>query len=198
MFWWRSRAASEPAREAVRLYCAQAWGEYPAVIHLGRQAVSYQVPGRRTGGTVRGRHRIRWMLDGAASWLGIGLAALLLAPVVLPVLLVMELLSARGVLDSEAWAFGRPELGVAGPGDSYAASLGDGARAAKAELWLAWTGAHVGIVTGRTPPYGFAWQGRTHDLQLAAGELRFADGSTVTFTPAGAELDRLRDHNGWP
>src|SRR5215471_16598850 len=94
-FWWRRRPASEMVREAVRMHCAHAWQEYAAVLYLGPQVVSYEVPGRRPDGTLRGRGLLRWtgrlLLRAAAVMAGI---------VLLPVLLVAELFDSG---DGDTW-----------------------------------------------------------------------------------------------
>jgi len=60
-FWWHTRPASETVRETVRLQCAQDWSEYAAVLYLGRQGVTYDVPGRRRDGTRRHKRPFRWV-----------------------------------------------------------------------------------------------------------------------------------------
>ena len=189
-FWWRRRPASEAVREAVRMHCAHTWREYAAVLYLGPQVVSYDVPGRRPDGTPRRRQVARWM-----GRLLLRAAAVVPGIVLLPVLLVAELFDSG---DGDSWVLGTPELTVAGLPGSLAVDLGDHVRGYRGELWLAWSGTRIGVLNDEPRIVWQAETGRAHDIAPAAGAVDFADGSAVGFVPSLAELERLRETAGRP
>lgn len=192
-FWWRRRPASEAVREAVRMHCARTWREYAAVLYLGRQDVTYEVPGRRRDGTPRRRQVLTWM-----GRLMLRAVAVVPGIVLLPVLLVAELF---GSDDGDSWVFGWPELTVAGLPGTLAVDLGDHVCRHRGELWLAWSGTRLGVLDGGGDEPRMLWQtdgGPAHDIAAAAGAVDFADGSSVAFVPSLAELERLRATAGRP
>jgi hypothetical protein len=189
-FWWRRRPASEEIREAVRMHCARAWREYAAVLYLGPQVISYDVPGRRPDGTPRRRQVLRWM-----GRLGLRFAAAVPGIVLLPVALVAELFDSS---DGDSWVLGRPELSIAGIPDTLAVDLGDRVRAHRGELWLAWSSTRIGVLSDEPRILWQAEAGSAHDIVPAAGAVDFADGSSLGFVPSQAELDRLRETAGRP
>jgi hypothetical protein len=188
--WWRRRPASEAVREAVRMHCARAWREYAAVLYLGQLSVSYHVPGRRRDGTRRRRRVLRWMgrLLLQAAWVVPGV-------VLLPVLLVMELFDTG---DGDSRVLGTPELTIAGHPGSLAVDLGDHVRAHRGELWLAWSGNRIAVLSDEPRILWQADGAPAHDIAPAAGAMDFADGSSLGFVPSLAELERLRETAGWP
>jgi hypothetical protein len=189
-FWWRRRAASEAVREAVRMHCAHTWREYAAVLYLGTQVVSYDVPGRRPDGTPRRRRLLRW-----TGGLVLRAAAVVPAIVLLPVLLVAELFDSG---DGDSWMLGTPELTVIGRPGTLAVDLGDRVRGHGGELWLAWSTTRIGVLSDEPRILWQAETGQAHDIVPAAGALDFADGSSVSFVPSLAELERLRGTAGRP
>ena len=189
-FWWRRRPASEAIREAVRMHCAHTWREYAAVLYLGPQVVSYDVPGRRPDGTPRHRQVLSW-----AGRLVLRAAAVVPGIVVLPVLLVAELFDSG---DGDSWVLGAPELTIAGLPGTLAVDLGDRVRDHRGELWLAWSGSRIGMLSDEPRVLWQAETGPAHDIAPAAGAVDFADGSSVGFVPSLAELDRLRETAGRP
>jgi hypothetical protein len=189
--WWRRRPASEAVREAVRMHCARTWREYAAVLYLGRQVVSYEVPGRRPDGTPRRRRVLRWMGRGVLR-----AAAVVPGIVVLPVLLVAELFDSSEGGDS--WVLGMPELTVTGHPGTVAVELGDCVRGHRGDLWLAWSGTRIGVLSDEPRMLWQAETGPAHDIAPAAGAVDFADGSSLGFVPSVAELDRLRETAGRP
>jgi len=70
------------------------------------------------------------------------------------------------------------------------------------DLWLVWSGTRVAVVaadTRRSPR--ILWQAddaAQHDIAPSSGAIDFADGSTVSFVPSDAELDRLREYDDRP
>jgi hypothetical protein len=186
----------------VRLQCAQTWSEYAAVLYLGRQGVSYDVPGRRRDGTRRRKRPLRWVARSAVAGADGLLSGLLLMPVLLPTLLVLEVLDGVGTVDATSWQFGQPKLAVTGPADSLAAGLADHVRRAERELWLAWSGSRIALVTlDASGRLGVVWQADdagAHDVRAGSGLIDFADGSAVTFVPSDAELDRLGEYADRP
>ena len=196
-FWWRTGAASEPTRETVRLHCAQAWSEYAAVLYLGRRGVSYDVPGRRRDGTRRHRRPVRWLVHVVGLATEVLLLRIVLLPVLLPALLVVEVLDGVGSVDAESWEFGQPKLTITGGPDTHAVALGDHVRRGKPDLWLVWSGARVAVAaTDPKRAVRVLWQAddaAEHDVQSGSGVIDFSDGSTVSFVPSDAELDRLRE-----
>ena len=189
-FWWRRRPASEEVREAVRMHCARAWHEYAAVLYLGPQIVSYDVPGRRPDGTPRRRQVLRWM-----GRLGLRAAAVVLGMVLLPVALVAELFD-NG--DGDSWVLGAPELSITGLPGTRAVDLGDRVRGRRGELWLAWSSTWIGVLSSEPRILWQAQTGSARDIVPAAGAVDFADGSSLGFVPSLAELDRLRETAGRP
>lgn len=192
-FWWRHRPASEALREAVRMRCARSWREYAAVLYLGRQNISYDVPGRRRDGTPRRRHVLSWMGR-------LALRGVMVVPgiVLLPVLLVAELF---GSDDGDSWVLGRRELTIAGRPGTLAVELGDHVCRQRGELWLAWSGTRLGVLSGDGDEPRILWQTDgvpAHDVAPAAGAVDFADGSSLYFVPSMAELERLRMTSGRP
>jgi hypothetical protein len=196
-FWWRTDTASEPVREAVRLHCAQAWSEYAAVLYLGRQGVSYDVPGRRRDGTRRWRHPERWLVRG-----GVVLVSVVLLPVLLPILLVVEVFDGVGGVDAKAWQFGQPRLSIAGDRESLAVALGDHVRPYRRDLWLVWSSTRLALVGAvADQPPRIVWQqdgAADHDVDPGSGAIDFADGSTVSFLPSDTELARLGEYADRP
>ena len=174
------------------MQCAHAWQEYAAVLYLGPQVVSYEVPGRRPDGTFRRRGLLRWtgrlLLRAAAVAAGI---------VLLPVLLVAELFDSG---DGDTWVLGTPELTIAGMPGTLAVELGDHIRGHRGALWLAWSGTRIGVLSDEPRMLWQAGTGSAHDLAPAAGAgaVDFADGSSVGFAPSLAELERLRETAGRP
>jgi hypothetical protein len=189
-FWWRRRPASEPVRELVRMHCAHIWREYAAVLYLGPQVVSYQVPGRRPDGTPRRRQVLSW-----AGRLVLRAVALVPGLVVLPLLLVAELFDSG---DGDSWVLGTPELTITGLPGTIAVDLGDCVRGHRGELWLAWSGTRIGVLSDEPRVLWQAETGPAHDLAPAAGAVDFADGSSLGFVPSLAELTRLRETAGRP
>jgi hypothetical protein len=194
-FWWHTRSASETLRETVRLHCAQTWSEYAAVLYLGRQGVTYDVPGRRRDGTRRHRRPFRWVAHVLVVTGDLLLSGILLLPVFLPTLLVFEVLDGVGTVDATSWEFGQPKLAVTGPADSLAVALADQVRGSGRDLWLVWSGTRIAVVTidvANQPM--IAWQAEdaaAHRVRPSSGVIDFADGSTVSFAPSEAELERL-------
>lgn len=213
-FWWHTGPASEPLRETVRLHCAQSWREYAAVLYLGRQGVAYDVPGRRRDGTRRHRRPVRWLAHAVVVAFDVLLSGVLL-PVLLPALLVLDVLDGVGAVDATSWEFGQPKLGVSGAPGGQAVSLGDHVRAEKGDLWLVWSGTRIAVVAAvgadvlageagrvqvRRPPR-ILWQAddaAAHDIRPSFGLIDFGDGSSVSFVPSEAELERLREYDGRP
>jgi hypothetical protein len=200
-FWWRTETASEPVREAVRLYCAQAWSEYAAVLYLGRQGVSYDVPGRRRDGTRRRKQPVRWLARSIASAAEAVIGVVLL-PLLLLILLVVEVFDGVGRVDAKSWQFGQPRLGIAGDRDSLAVALGDHMRPYRRDLWLVWSSNRIAVV-GADPgqPPRIVWQqdgAADHDVDPGSGVIDFADGSAVSFLPSDTELGRLGEYADRP
>jgi len=201
-FWWHTRPASETVRETVRLHCAQAWSEYAAVLHLGRQGVSYEVPGRRRDGTRRRKRPLRWLARLIVVAVERLLTSVVLLPVLLPMLLLLEVLDGVGTVDAKSWEFGQPRLVLAGGSETHAVALGDHLRRERHDLWLVWSGTRVAVVAAdvtRSPR--ILWQAddaAQHDIAPSSGAIDFADGSTVSFVPSDAELDRLREYDDRP
>jgi hypothetical protein len=179
----------------VRLRCAQEWREYAAVLYLGRQGVIYDVPGRRRDGSRRRRRPFRWLGHVVLVSADLALSGILLLPVLLPTLLVLEVLDGVGTVDATSWQFGQPKLAVAGAADSLAVVLADRVRGGKTDLWLVWSGTRIAVVTvDATERPDIAWladDAAAHHVRAGSGVIDFADGSTVSFVPSDAELERL-------
>jgi len=183
------------------LHCAQAWSEYAAVLYLGRQGVSYEVPGRRRDGTRRRKRPLRWLARLVLVASDAVLTSVLLLPVLLT-LLILEVLDGLGTVDAKSWEFGQPRLVLAGGPETHAVALGDHLRRERHDLWLVWSGTRVAVVMAdahRSPR--ILWQAddaAQHDIAPSSGAIDFADGSTVSFVPSDAELDRLREYDDRP
>jgi hypothetical protein len=194
-FWWHTRPASETVRETVRLQCAQDWSEYAAVLYLGRQGVTYDVPGRRRDGTRRHKRPFRWVGHVVVVGADLLLSGILLLPVLLPTLLVLEVLDGVGTVDATSWQFGQPKLAVSGAADSLAVALADHVRGGKRDLWLVWSSTRIAVVTvdatGRPDVAWVAADAAAHNVRAGSGVIDFADGSVVSFVPSDAELERL-------
>lgn len=201
-FWWRTGTASEPVREAVRLHCSQAWSEYAAVLYLGRQGVSYDVPGRRRDGTRKHRRPVRWLVRTISTAVEAVLVGVVLLPVLLPVLLVVEVFDGVGGVDARAWQFGRPRLGIVGDRDSLAVALGDHVRAYRHDLWLVWSTTRIAVVgadSERSPR--IVWEqdrAAEHVVDAGSGAVDFVDGSVLSFLPSDTELARLGEYADRP
>jgi hypothetical protein len=201
-FWWRTGPASEPLRETVRLHCAQVWSEYAAVLYLGRRGVTYDVPGRRRDGTRRHKRPLRWLAHLVVVAVDALLSGVLLLPVLLPILLVLDVLDGVGTVDATSWEFGQPKLAVSGAADTHAVAFGDHVRRQRHDLWLVWSGTRIAVVAADgQQPARVLWQvddAAAHDIKPSSGVIDFADGSTMSFVPSDAELDRLRAFDDRP
>ncbi|WP_233345927.1 hypothetical protein [Saccharomonospora iraqiensis] len=192
---WHRRVAPPAVRRRVEELMGARWGEPVLVLRLdGNAKLAFDVPGRRTDGTVRGKKLVRRFFVTIAHGIGLAVAAFL------------ALSSGNGLGNGgRKNASATKPVHVQGPADARALDMVDTFRRAEG-AWLVCSPSHLALVdTGSplrdpadAPEPEIVWEGRRPhlpEIRLRTRSLLWSDGSRFTFPLAGRPEERhLRDH----
>ncbi|SEP53270.1 hypothetical protein SAMN04489732_125108 [Amycolatopsis saalfeldensis] len=166
-------------RERVEALMRDQWREPVIAVRLQEDGLSFEVPGRRQDGTVKGKRLVRRFFWNILRGIGIGVAY------------VLYLANGAGSGGGKSGSASGRAVAVTGPADAMALGLLDGIRAADGP-WLVFSPSHVALVdTGSTqrepkdaPPPEILWQARIPqelEVNLRRRKLAWPDGSVFAF-----------------